>query len=277
MADFTGQVVIVTGGAKGIGGGISRAFAGQGAKVAALDIDAEAGAALAEEEGQIRFFEADVASDEVCAQTVGQIIEDWGRVDVLCNNVGIQPVPSYLPAHELPVEMWDRIIDVNLKSFFLMARHCLPQMMEQRKGVIINTASVQGLQSASMVSAYAASKGGIISLTRQLALDYAKYGIRVLAVNPGGIQTPLVDEVIEAFGHEREQFFKDYAKIHPIGRYGQPEDIANAVLFLASDKASFMTGENVCVDGGLMAKGAWAEVEEREGRDCRRSSLVKKK
>ena len=262
MADFTGQVVIVTGGAQGIGGGISRAFAGAGAKVAVLDIDAEAGAALAEEEGQIRFFEADVASDEVCGQTVGQIIEDWGRVDVLCNNVGIQPVPSYKLAHELPIEMWDRIIDVNLKSFFLMARHCLPQMMEQGKGVIINTASVQGLQSASMVSAYAASKGGIISMTRQLALDYAKYGIRVLAVNPGGIQTPLVDEVIEAFGHEREQFFKDYAKLHPIGRYGQPEDIANAMLFLASDKASFMTGENVCVDGGLMAKGAWAEVEE---------------
>lgn len=262
MADFTGQVVIVTGGAKGIGAGISRAFAGEGAKVAALDIDAEAGAALAKEEGLIRFFTADVANDEVCGQTVGQILDEWGRIDVLCNNVGIQPVPSYLPAHELPVEMWDRIIDVNLKSFFLMARHCLPQMMEQRKGVIINTASVQGLQSASMVSAYAASKGGIISLTRQLALDYAQHGIRVLAVNPGGIQTPLVNEVIEAFGHEREQFFKDYAKIHPLGRYGQPADIANAMLFLASDKASFMTGENVCVDGGLMAKGAWAEVEE---------------
>ncbi len=262
MADFTGQVVIVTGGAKGIGAGISRAFAGAGAKVAALDLDAEAGAALAAEEGQVRFFAADVASDEVCAQTVGTIIEDWGRVDVLCNNVGIQPVPSYKLAHELPVAMWDRIIDVNLKSFFLMARHCLPQMMEQGKGVIINTASVQGLQSAAMVSAYAASKGGIISLTRQLALDYARYGIRVLAVNPGGIQTPLVDEVIEAFGHEREQFFEDYAKLHPLGRYGQPEDIANAMLFLASDKASFMTGENVCVDGGLMAKGAWAEVEE---------------
>ena len=262
MADFMGQVVIVTGGAKGIGAGISRAFAGEGAKVAALDIDAEAGAALAEEEGQIRFFAADVSSDEGCARTVRQVIDDWGRIDVLCNNVGIQPVPSYLPAHELPVEMWDRIIDINLKSFFLMARHCLPQMMEQRQGVIINTASVQGLQSASMVSAYAASKGGIISLTRQLALDYAQYGVRVLAVNPGGIQTPLVDEVIEAFGHEREQFFENYAKIHPLGRYGQPADIANAVLFLASDKAAFMTGENVCVDGGLMAKGAWAEVEE---------------
>jgi len=171
-------------------------------------------------------------------------------------------VPSYLPAHELPVEMWERIIDVNLKSFFLMARYCLPQMMERKAGVIINTASVQGLQSAPGVSAYAASKGGIISLTRQLALEYAKYGIRVLAVNPGGIDTPLVDELVKALGQDRGEFEEGYAKIHPVRRYGQPVDIANAVLFLASDKASFMTGENICVDGGLMAKGAWADLEE---------------
>ena len=117
------------------------------------------------------------------------------------------------------------------------------------------------MQSALGVSAYAASKGGILSLTRQLALEYAQYGIRVLAVNPGGIDTPLVDELVEALGQDRKEFEQGYAKIHPIGRYGQPADIANAVLFLASDKASFMTGENVCVDGGLMAKGAWAEVE----------------
>jgi NAD(P)-dependent dehydrogenase (short-subunit alcohol dehydrogenase family) len=266
MADFANKVVIVTGGAKGIGAGISRAFAQEGARVAALDIDEAAGVAIAEEgaalDGEIRFFNADVALDEVCRETVEQIVGDWGGVDVLCNNVGIQPVPSYLPAHELPVEMWDRIIDVNLKSFFLMARYCLPQMMERRSGVIINTASVQGLQSALGVSAYAASKGGIISLTRQLALEYAKYGIRVLTVNPGGIDTPLVDELVEALGQDRKEFEKDYAKIHPLGRYGQPADIANAVLFLASSKASFMTGENICVDGGLMAKGAWAELEE---------------
>jgi len=265
MGDFDGKVVIVTGGAKGIGGGISRAFAGAGARVAALDIDAEAGRAIQSEgealAGEIRFLSAHVADDEVCRQTVGRVQGDWGGVDVLCNNVGIQPVPSYLPAHELPVEVWDRIVDVNLKSFFLMARHCLPSMMERRSGVIINTASVQGLQSALGVSAYAASKGGILSLTRQLALEYAQYGIRVLAVNPGGIDTPLVDELVEALGQDRKEFEKGYAKIHPIGRYGQPADIANAVLFLASDKASFMTGENVCVDGGLMAKGAWAEVE----------------
>ena len=266
MGYYDGKVVIVTGGAKGIGSGITRGFAAVGARVAALDIDEEAGQAIEAEganlAGEIAFYNADVAADEACRSTVAQITDAWGTVDVLCNNVGIQPVPSYKLAHELPLEMWDRIIDVNLKSFFLMARHCLPHMMKQEKGVIINTASVQGLQSAGMVSAYAASKGGALSLTRQLALDYAKYGIRVLAVNPGGIQTPLVDEVIEAFGLEREQFFKDYAKLHPIGRYGQPADIANAMVFLASDKASFMTGENVCVDGGLMAKGAWAEIEE---------------
>lgn len=266
MGDFDGKVVIVTGGAKGIGAGISRAFAGEGARVASLDIDAVAGEAIQAEgeglAGEIRFFDADVAEDGVCRDTVGQIIGDWGGVDVLCNNVGIQPVPSYLPAHELPVEMWDRIIDVNLKSFFLMARYCLPQMMERKAGVIINTASVQGLQSAPGVSAYAASKGGIISLTRQLALEYAKYGIRVLAVNPGGIDTPLVDELVKALGQDRGEFEEGYAKIHPVRRYGQPVDIANAVLFLASDKASFMTGENICVDGGLMAKGAWADLEE---------------
>lgn len=266
MGAFDGKVVLVTGGAKGIGAGISRAFAGEGARVAALDIDAEAGQAIVAEgeslAGEIRYFNADVSQDEVCRDTVEQIVGDWGQIDVLCNNVGIQPVPSYLPAHELPVEMWDRIIDVNLKSFFLMARHCLPGMMERRAGVIINTSSVQGLQSALGVSAYAASKGGILSLTRQLALEYAKYGIRVLAVNPGGIDTPLVDELVEALGQDRKEFEEGYAKIHPLRRYGQPVDIANAVLFLASDKASFMTGENICVDGGLMAKGAWADLEE---------------
>ena len=267
MAEFDGKVVIVTGGAKGIGAGISKAFAGAGASVAAVDIDAEAGKKIAAGgnkglAGEIHFFNADVSQGEACRQLVADVVAKWGEVDVLCNNVGIQPVPSYVPAHELPDEIWDRIIDVNLKSHFLMTKYCVPGMMERGSGVIINTASVQGLQSATAISAYAASKGGILSLTRQLALEYAPHGIRVVAVNPGGIETPLVDEAVEAFGMNRDEFMEGFNKIHPIGRYGQPADIANAMLFLASERASFITGEYLCVDGGLMAMGQWANLEE---------------
>ena len=266
MAEFDGKVVIVTGGAKGIGAGISKAFAGAGALVAAVDIDEAAGENIAAAgeglAGELRFFNADVSQGDTCRQLVADVVAAWGGVDVLCNNVGIQPVPSYVPAHELPDELWDRIIDVNLKSHFLMTKYCAPIMMERGGGVIINTASVQGLQSAQSISAYAASKGGVLSLTRQLALEYAAHGIRVVAVNPGGIETPLVDEAVEAFGMNRDSFMEGFGKMHPIGRYGQPADIANAMLFLASEQASFITGEYLCVDGGLMAMGQWANLEE---------------
>lgn len=264
MAEYTGKTVIVTGGAKGIGAGITRAFAREGAKVACADVDVEAGEVIAAEgaqvAGEIRFFNADVAKSDPCRDLCETVIREWGGVDVLCNNVGIQPVPSYLMIHELSEEMWDRILDVNLKSAFFMAKYCLPSMMERGSGVIINTASVQGLQSAPEIPAYAATKGAMLSLTRQLSLDYAPHGIRVLAVNPGGIETPLLDEAVAAGGQDRNEFMANFAKVHPIGRYGQPEDIANAVLFLASEKASFITGEYLCVDGGLMAKGAWADM-----------------
>ena len=264
MAEFEGKVVIVTGGAKGIGTGITRVFAAEGARVAAVDIDEVAGATIAAEgdslAGEIRFMNYDVSEGAACEQLVSEVVGEWGGVDVLCNNVGIQPTDSYQPAHEVPDEQWDRILAVNLKSHFLMTKQCVPHMMAQHSGVIINTASVQGLQSATSIAAYAASKGGILSLTRQLALEYAQHGIRVVAVNPGGIETPLVDEAIAAFGMDREKFMGDYDRIHPIGRRGQPADIGNAMLFLASERASFITGEYLCVDGGLMAKGAWADL-----------------
>ena len=139
-----------------------------------------------------------------------------------------------------------------------MSKYSLPHMMEAGSGVIINTASVQGLQSATGVSAYAASKGGVLSLTRQLALEYARYGIRVLAVNPGTVDTPLVEEARIYTGQTREELNQEAVESHPIGRMGMPSDVAGAVIFLASEEASFMTGSYVNVDGGLMAKGAWA-------------------
>ncbi len=265
MPEFENKVVIVTGGAKGIGRGISLGFAREGARVLCADVDATAGAQIAADAadlaGEIAFGEADVSQADACQGLVEKAASQWGGVDVLCNNVGIQPVSSYLPAHELPEEMWDRIIDVNLKSFFLMTKYCVPEMKKRGGGAIINTASVQGLQSASAVSAYAASKGGILSLTRQLALEYAEDNIRVLAVNPGTIDTPLVVEAAGAIGGDVDELKRQWGQSHPMRRIGQPEEIAHAVLFLASDKASFMTGEYVCVDGGMMAKGAWADAE----------------
>ena len=266
MADFKDKIVIVTGGAKGIGGGISRAFAEEGACVLCADIDEDSGTQLVAEttnmDGTVRFLKADVAHADECEAVVNTAVSEWGGVDILCNNVGIQPANSYLPAHEFPEEMWDRIINVNLKSFFLMAKYSVPEMKKRGGGVIINTASVQGLQSMKGVSAYAASKGGALSLTRQLALEYAEDNIRVLAVNPGTIDTPLVVEAVDFMGADLEGLKKLWGKAHPMGRIGQPREIANVVLFLASDKASFMTGEYVCVDGGMMAKGAWADGEE---------------
>ena len=261
MAEYDGRSVIVTGGAKGIGRAICAAFAREGARVLCADVDEAAGQALEADPagaGRIRFQLADVALADACEGLAQTALREWGRIDVVCNNVGIQPTASYRPAHELSEEQWDRILDVNLKSCFLMTRACVPSMMERGGGVIINTASVQGLQSARGVSAYAASKGGILSLTRQLALDYAEHGIRVLAVNPGTIDTPLVDEAVAAGGGDEREVRASMAAAHPLNRVGRPEEIAEAVLFLASDRASFMTGENVCVDGGLMALGAWA-------------------
>ncbi|MBD06863.1 MAG: hypothetical protein CME24_21255 [Gemmatimonadetes bacterium] len=260
MSRFDGRSVIVTGGAKGIGGAICKAFAEEGARVVCADVDTVAGEALAAgapSAGEIRFHRADVSKAAECDALVAATVEACGGVDILCNNVGIQPTDSYLPLHEVSDEAWDRILDVNLKSFFLMSRPCLGHMIKAGNGVIINTASVQGLQSAKGVPAYAASKGAILSLTRQMALDYAEHGIRVLAVNPGTIDTPLVDEALEAIGGDEQAIRASMSACAPMNRIGQPAEIARVVLFMASEDASFMTGESVCVDGGIMARGSW--------------------
>ena len=259
MSDFSGKTVIVTGGAKGIGEAVTREFARAGANVFCADVDEAAGAKIGAESaslaGSITFVNTDVSQASNCEALVGQAAAS-GSVDVVVNNVGIQPVDSYLPAHEFPEETWDRILAVNLKSGFLMSKFAVPVMLKQGGGVIVNIASVQGRQSMKGVPAYAASKGGMISLTQQLALEYAEQNIRVLAVNPGTIETSLA---LESVNHDIEALRSAAADAHPIGRIGKPEEIAAVVLFLSSDAASFMTGEYVNVDGGMMAKGSWAE------------------
>ena len=153
--------------------------------------------------------------------------------------------------------MWDRIIDINLKSYFLVSKYAIPHLRARGGGVILNTASVQGHLSMRGVPAYAASKGGVLSLTRNMALDYARENIRVLAICPGAIDTELARIIAREAGDE-EAFVAAWGLDQPIGRLGQPADIANVVLFVASDLADFMTGAYINVDGGVMAMGAWS-------------------
>ena len=260
MGTFDGKVVIVTGGAHGIGLATAAEFAREGASVTVADVDEQAGdAAIASlGEGRGIFVPSDVAQAADCRRVVDATVAAYGGVDVLFNNVGIQPRESYADVEGTTEEMWDRVLAVNLKSYFLMSKYAIPQMRSRGGGVIINTASVQGLQSQKLVTAYAASKGGILSLTRQMALDYAAENIRVLAVNPGTIDTEMVRTNAAMEPGDPEETVQTWGKGHPLGRVGLGVDIANVVLFLASDKAGFMTGEYVNVDGGYMARGAWA-------------------
>jgi NAD(P)-dependent dehydrogenase (short-subunit alcohol dehydrogenase family) len=260
MGQFDGKVVIVTGGALGIGRAAALAFAAEGACVTVADVNEAAGSRTVGEmpAGKGLLVRADVARASECQRVVAETVARFGGVDVLFNNVGIQPPESYANVEGQTEEMWDRILDVNLKSYFLMAKYAIPEMRKRGGGVIVNTASVQGLQSMPGVPAYAASKGGVLSLTRQMAVDYARENIRVTAVCPGTIDTEMVRAAAAGEPDGVEAALKRYGESHPIGRIGTGQDIANAVLFLASDRASFITGEYVCVDGGYMALGAWA-------------------
>ena len=262
MSTFHGKNVVVTGGAYGIGRGIALGFAGEGANVAIADINEEVGSTVISQindnGSKAILVTADVSSAKGCQKVISETVKSFGGIDILINNVGISPPESYLALDAVPESLWDRIMNVNLKSYFLMSKFAIPEIRKRGGGVIINTASVQGLQSMKGVSAYAASKGGILSLTRQMSLEYASENIRVLAVNPGTIDTEMVRVMAANVTEDTHEIIQEWGKSHPIGRVGTPADIANVVLFLASDKASFMTGEYVNVDGGFMALGAWA-------------------
>jgi NAD(P)-dependent dehydrogenase (short-subunit alcohol dehydrogenase family) len=263
MGEFEGRAVLVTGGALGIGQGIVRAFASEGAAVAIADIDADAATRLAAElvAGGARATATvgDVSSAADAERMVAEAVTAAGRLDILVNNAGIQPTDWYFNVEEMPVDAWDRVLAVNLTGQFLMARFALPHIRAQGPGgSVINMASVQGMQSMPGVPAYAASKGGILSLTRNMALDYAPLGIRVNAICPGTIDSELVRGLARAEGGDLDQNLARYGAFHPLGRIGTPEDIAQAALYLASSRASFVTGTALVVDGGFMAQGAWA-------------------
>jgi NAD(P)-dependent dehydrogenase (short-subunit alcohol dehydrogenase family) len=262
MSEFEGRGVLVTGGAQGIGRGIVEAFVREAAMVAIADIDRGAAqdlaASLASGPGRAIATVGDVSQAADAERMVGETVAAFGRLDVLVNNAGIQPIDWYFRLEDTPEEVWDRILGVNLKSVFLMSKYAIPEIRKTGRGAIVNMASVQGLQSMPGVPSYAASKGGMLSLTRNMALDYAPENIRVVAICPGTIDSQMVRVAARAEGGDEEANVQRYGSFHPLGRIGQPEDIAQAVLFLAGDRASFITGEYLTVDGGFMAQGAWA-------------------
>lgn len=245
------RVALVTGAGMGIGKAIAELFAEEGASVAALDINAEVGAQTESEikaaGGRCIFATVDVSDERQVEVAVHAAESAFGPVDLLLNVAGIA---HESPAHLLKLEDWQRIVGVNLTGMFLLAKHVIPGMLELRRGAIVNIASVQGLFGFPGYPHYAASKGGIISMTRQLAREYASAGIRVNCIAPGTVDTPMNEQVL-ARAEDPAALREAWNKMHPLGRFGQPRDIAQGALFLASDESSWITGQCLAIDGGL--------------------------
>ena len=258
MFDHKGKVAIVTGGAQGIGRGITDVLAENGATVCIADISKKHGNQAVKDiesiGGKAIFVEADFVKSDSPKKVVEECVDILGRLDILVNNVGIQPPSSYKNVEDTTEEIWDAVINVNLKSYFLMSKYSIPHMKKLGKGIIINVSSVQGLQSQRLVPPYAASKGAVISLTRQMSLDYIKSNIRVNTINPGTFNTTMVRTSITG---DIEESLESFGKDIPIGRVGDPKEIGQVASFLASEASSFISGEYINVDGGIMAKGGW--------------------
>lgn len=249
---------MVTGGASGIGRATSIVFAKEGAKVAVVDLDDEGGkqtvATIEDVGGQAAFFHADVAKEAGARSAVEGTVKRFGALDVLFNNAGISGKQTFAAIDQLTEEDWDRVLGVNLKGVFLCSKHAVPMMKKAGGGAIVNTASIAGLVGMSS-HAYCASKGGVVLLTKTMALELAKSGIRVNAVAPGFIDTPLTRGARRGL-NEKEQAANvvRLAGLAPMERVGRPEDIAHAALYLASDEAAFVTGHTLVVDGGFTAR-----------------------
>ena len=251
---LAGKVAVVTGAGSGIGAEIVRLYLQAGASVVAVDIQPSlpdwAGSLLAEHGNQFRFVLGDVAQESTAQQYVRVALDAFKRINVIVNNAG---VPLQKPLHETTPEQWDRTLDINLKSIFWSARAAIPIMKAQHEGLFLNTGSISSVVGIPGQGAYAASKGAVVQLTRQMAIEYAADGIRANAVCPGTVDTPLLHKAAQETGNAQD-FLQALANAHPIGRIAQAEEIAQFFVFLASDHARFLTGATLMIDGGFTSQ-----------------------
>ena len=248
---FKDKVALVTGGSSGIGRSAALAFAKEGAKVVVADVLVAEGEEtvqmIKQTGGQAIFVKTDVTRPDEVEKLIQKTVEAYGRLDCAFNNAGISG--DVTPLTECTEENWDRVVNLDLKGVWLCMKYEIPQMTKQGGGAIVNTASIAGLTGQGNI-AYTASKHGVVGMTRTAALEFAQSGIRVNCVCPAAIYTPMVQKLIDT-GPQMEQFLKD---MQPMGRIGQPEEVAQAVIWLCSDAASFVTGHPLSVDGGLVAR-----------------------
>lgn len=247
---FQGRVALVTGGNSGIGRAAALVFAEKGAKVVVADL-ADTGDTvnlIKEAGGEAMFIKCDVSKDAEVQAMIAAVISTYGRLDCAFNNAGIEGVN--IITHESSEENWNKVIDVNLKGVWLCMKYELPLMLQQGKGAIVNNASIAGMVAFPGIPAYVASKHGVIGLTQNAALEYARQQIRVNAICPGVIKTPMV----ERFTGNQPAVEEQFSNLEPIGRIGMPEEVAGAAVWLCSDEASFITGVALPVDGGWTAQ-----------------------
>lgn len=253
-----GKVAVVTGAGSGIGRASALLFAERGASVVCVDIDDDAASSTAKSIGDLGgeslALTVDVREAKDAKRMVDETLARFGRLDILFNNAGVL-FHRLLP--DVEEDDWDRMIGINLKGVFLGCKYALPVMAEQGGGAIVNTASDAGLRGLDMLTVYCASKGGVVQITKAMAVEWASANIRVNCVCPGGVKTgmttPYMRDAMESEGISEEEFWARAGRAHPLGRMAEPKDIAQAVLFLASDAASFITGVALPVDGGLNA------------------------
>jgi len=243
---FEDKIVLVTGGASGIGAATVAAFAAEGAQVGVCDINEEGAAAVAAEHPGAFAVPMDVTDAEGVKAAIDDVAADKGRIDVLCNVAGWDRVTPFM---ETTPEFWDRVIAINYRGILATCHAVLPHMVEAGGGAIVNTASEAGRNGSSGEAVYSGTKGGVIAFSKALAREVSRHGIRVNVVAPGLIETPLLQGMIDA-GHGR--LMEAIVKATPIRRFGRPEEVADAIVFLASEKASFVTGQTLGVSGGLV-------------------------